>query len=139
MNLTNLCTRLDIFSLPPVAPIFPFQTWSHHERIHLTMLLKCYVHWCHTAGATTFEICWNAKSTDATVGVAKYEDKSLYFSFKLILLNIFYLLSSYHPTNVILLLDSFSHVAEMLSPLMLRLELQNMKISHYILSSNLHY
>ena len=27
-------------------------------------------------------------------------------------------------------------VAEMLSPLMLRLELQNMKISHYILSSN---
>ena len=26
MNLTNLCTRLDIFSLPPVAPIFPFQT-----------------------------------------------------------------------------------------------------------------
>ena len=26
MNLTNLCTRLDIFFLPPVAPIFPFQT-----------------------------------------------------------------------------------------------------------------
>ena len=139
MNLTNICTRLDIFSLPPVAPIFPFQTWSHHKRIHLTMLLKHYVHWCHMAGAATFEICWNAKSTDATVGVAKYEDKSLYFSFKLILLNIFYLLSSYHPTNVILLLDSFSHVAEMLSLLILRLELQSMKISHYILSSNLHY
>ena len=139
MNLTNLCTRLDIFSLPPVAPIFPFQTWSHHERIHLTMLLMCYVHWCRTAGAATFEICWNAKFTDATVGAAKYEDKSLYFPFKLILLSIFYSLSSYHLTIVILLLDSFSHVAEMLSLLMLRLELQNMKISHYILSSNLHY
>ena len=64
----------------------------------------------------------------------------------------------YHSTNVIMLLDSFSHVskmlrptdvirlelqslkvAEMLSPLMLQLELQNMKISHYILSSNLYY
>ena len=139
MNLTNLCTRLDIFFLLPVASIFPFQTWSHHESIHLTMLLKRYVHWCRTAGAATFEICWNAKSTDATAGAAKYEDKSLYFPFKLILLSIFYSLSSYHSTNVILLLDSFSHVAEMLSTLMLQLELQNMKISHYILSLNLHY
>ena len=26
MNLTNLCTRLDMFSLSLVAPIFPFQT-----------------------------------------------------------------------------------------------------------------
>ena len=139
MNLSNLCTWLDIFSLTPVAPIFPFQTWSHQERIHLTMLLKRYVHWCRTAGAATFEICWNAKSTDTTAKAAKYEDKSLYFPFKLILLSIFYSLLSYHSTNVILLLDSFSHVAEMLSTLMLRLELQNMKISHYILSSNLHY
>ena len=139
MNLTNLCTWLDIFSLPPVAPIFPFQTWSHHERIHLTMLLKWYVHWCRMAGTTTFEICFNAKSTDATAVAAKYENKSLYFPFKLILLSIFYSLSSYHPTNVILLLDSFSYVAEMLSLLMLQLKLQNMKISHYILSSNLHY
>ena len=137
MNLTNICTRLDIFSLPPVAPIFHFQTWSHHERIHLTVLLKRYVHWRCTAGAARFEICqnvkstnatvgaarfeicWNFKSTDATAGAAKYEDKSLYFPFKLILLSIFYSLSSYHPTNVILQLDSFSHVAEMLSPLML--------------------
>ena len=155
MNLTNICTRLDIFSLPPVAPIFPFQIWSHYERIHLTMLLKRYVHWrCSTgaarfeicwnvkstdatAGAARFEICWNVKSTDATAGAArfeicwnvksidataraaKYEDKSLYFPFKLILLSIFYSLSSYHPTNVILQLDSFSHVAEMLSSLML--------------------
>ena len=103
------------------------------------MLLKRYVHWCRTAGGTTFEICRNAKFTDAMAGVAKYEDKSLYFPFKLILLSIFYSLSSYHPTNVILLLDSFSHVAEMLSLLMLWLELQNMKISHDILSSNLHY
>ena len=79
MNLPNLCTRLDIFSLPPVAPIFPFQTWSHHERIHLTLLLKHYVHWCYTAGAAKSEICWNAKSTDATAKAAKYEDKSLYF------------------------------------------------------------
>ena len=139
MNLTNLCTRLDIFSLPPVAPIFPFQTWSHHERIHLTMLLKCYVHWCCTTGATKFEICWNAKSINATTEAAKYEDKSLYFPFKLILLSIFYLLLLYHSTDVIILLDFFSHVVEMLNPLMLRLVLQNMKISHYILSSNLYY
>ena len=158
MNLTNLFTRLDIFSLPPIAPIFPFQTWSHHERIHLTMLLKHYVHWCRTAGAATFEICWNAKSADATAGAAKYEVKSLCFPFKFILLSIFYSLSLYHSTNVIMLLDSFFHVpemlkptdvirlelqslevAEMLSPLMLRLELQNMKISHYILSLNLYY
>ena len=137
MNLTNICIRLDIFSLPPVAPIFHFQTWSHHEMIHLTMLLKRYVHWRCTTGAARFEICWNVKSTDATAGAArfeicwnvksidataraaKYEDKSLYFPFKLILLSIFYSLSSYHPTNVILQLDSFSHVAEMLSSLML--------------------
>ena len=26
MNLTNLCTRLDILSLLPVTPIFPFRT-----------------------------------------------------------------------------------------------------------------
>ena len=25
-NLTNRCTRLDMLSLPPIAPIFPFQT-----------------------------------------------------------------------------------------------------------------
>ena len=25
-NLTNLCTRLDIFSLPSIAPIFPLQS-----------------------------------------------------------------------------------------------------------------
>ena len=139
MNLTNICIRLDIFYLPPVAPIFHFQTWSHHERIHLTMLLKRYVHWRCTARAVKFEICWNAKSIDDTAGAVKHKDKSLYFPFKLILLSIFYSLSSYHPTNVILQLDSFSHVAEMLSPLMLRLELQNMKISHYIFPSNLYY
>ena len=33
-NLTNICTRLDIFSLPPVAPVFPLQSWSYHERTH---------------------------------------------------------------------------------------------------------
>ena len=89
---------------------------------------------------------------------AKHEDKSLYFVFKFILLSIFYSLSLYHSTNVIMLLDSFSHVvemlkltdvirmelqslkvAEMLSSLMLWLELQNIKICHYILSSNLYY
>ena len=61
------------------------------------------------------------------------------FVFKFILLSIFYSLSLYHLTNVIILLESFSHVAKMLRPLMLLLELQNMKISHYILSSNLYY
>ena len=51
------------------------------------------------------------------------------FVFKFILLSIFYSLSLYHSINIIILLDSFSHVAEMLSPLMLRLELQVVKIS----------
>ena len=91
-------------------------------------------------------------------GAPNHEDKSLCFPFKLILLSIFYSLLLYHSTNVIMLLDSFFHVvemlkptdviwlelqslkvAEMLSPLMLRLKLQNMKISHYILSLNLYY
>ena len=107
INLTNLCTRLDILSLPPVAPIFPFQTWSHHERIHLTMLLKRYVHWCYTAGAAKYEIYWNAKSTDAMAGAPNYEDKSLYFTFKLILSSIFCSLLLYHLTNVIILLESY--------------------------------
>ena len=107
INLTNLYTGLNILSLPPVAPIFPFQTWSHHEMIHLTMLLKRYVHWCCTAGVAKSEICWNAKSTDATVGAPNYEDKSLYFTFKLILSSIFCSLSSYHSTNVIILLESY--------------------------------
>ena len=91
-------------------------------------------------------------------GAPNYEDKSLYFTFKLILSSMFCSSLLYYSTNVIMLLDSFSHVAEMLrptdvirlelqslkvvemlSPLMLRLEIQNMKISHYILSSNLYY
>ena len=80
------------------------------------------------------------------------------FVFKFILLSIFYSLLLYHSINVIMLLDSFSHVAKMLRPtnvvrlelqslkvakmlslLMLRPELQNMKISYYIIFSNLYY
>ena len=49
------------------------------------------------------------------------------FVFKFILLNIFYS-SLYHSNNVIMLLDSFSHVAKMLKPTnATQLELQNMK------------
>ena len=72
-------------------------------------------------------------------GATKHEDKSSYLVFKFILLSIFYSLSLYHLTNVIMMLDSFTYVVEMLSLLMLRLELQNMKINYYILSSNLYY
>ena len=42
-------------------------------------------------------------STDVTVGAAKYEDKSLYFIFKFILLNIFYSLSLYRWMQAILI------------------------------------
>ena len=51
INSTNLCTRLYILSLPLVALIFPFQSWSHHRRTHniilyrwtrFIMLLKCH-------------------------------------------------------------------------------------------------
>ena len=72
-------------------------------------------------------------------GATKHEDKSSYLVFKFILLSIFYSLSLYNLTNVIMMLDSFSYVVEMLNPLMLRLELQNMKINYYILSLNLYY
>ena len=80
------------------------------------------------------------------------------FVFKFILLSIFYSSLLYRSINVIMLLDSFSHVAKMLRPtnvvrlelqslkvaemlslLMLRPELQNMKISYYIIFSNLYY
>ena len=63
INLTNLYTWLDIFSLPPVALIFPLQLWNHHERTHniilncwthFIMLLKCYINWCYTARATNY-------------------------------------------------------------------------------------
>ena len=40
INLINLCTRLNIFSLPPVAPIFRLQLWSHHERTHNIILYR---------------------------------------------------------------------------------------------------
>ena len=103
--------------------------------------------------------CWNIKPTDVIwLELQNMKISHHIFVFKFILLSIFYSSLLYHSTNIIMLLDSFSHVAEMLrpadvvrlelqslkvaemlSPLMLRLELQNMKISHHILSSNLYY
>ena len=51
------------------------------------------------------------------------------FVFKFILLSIFYSSLLYHSTNVIILLDSFSHVAEMLrSTDVTWLELQSLKV-----------
>ena len=77
INLTNLCTRLDILSLFLIAPIFPLQSWSHHGMTH----------------------------------------------------------------NIIFVpLDSFYHATEMSKSItILRQEPQTMKISHYILPSNLYY
>ena len=128
-HLTNQCTWLDILSLPPVATIFPFRIWRNVKSIDVIQLKLRNMKISHHI-----------------------------FVFKFILLSIFYSSSLYHSTNVIMLLDSFFHVVEMLKPtdvirlelqslkvakmlslLMLRLELQNMKISHYILSSNLYY
>ena len=43
INSTNLCTQLYIFSLLPVAPIFPLQSWSYHRRTHNIILY----HWTH--------------------------------------------------------------------------------------------
>ena len=57
------------------------------------------------AGAAKSESCWNAKSTDVTARAAKYEDKSLYFIFKFILLNIFDSLLFYRWVQVILILS----------------------------------
>ena len=44
INLTNLCTRLDILFLPPVAPIFPLQLWCRHRRTHNIILYR----WTHS-------------------------------------------------------------------------------------------
>ena len=57
------------------------------------------------AGAAKSKGCWNAKSTNVTAGALNYEDKSLHFTFKLVLLSIFYSLSLYHSTNVVILLE----------------------------------
>ena len=43
INLTNLCTRLNILSLPPVALIFPLQSWSRHRRTH-NIILYCWTY-----------------------------------------------------------------------------------------------
>ena len=86
-------------------PFFPFNHEVTMEGLIISyctaglILARCYnvlVHCCPTAGAPN------------------HEDKSLCFPFKLILLSIFYSLSLYHSTNVIMLLDYFFHVAEML-------------------------
>ena len=82
-NLTKRCTRLDMFSLPLIAPIFPFQSWSHHEMTHFIMLLKYYVN------------CYY------TVGVTNCEDKSLYFYLQNYTLK--YILIYYHCTIVLIL------------------------------------
>ena len=55
------------------------------------------------------------------------------FIFKFILLSIFYSSSLYHSTNVIMLLDSFFHVAETLKPIdVIRLELQSLKVAEML-------
>ena len=55
IDLTNLCTRLYILSLPPVTPIFLLQSWSHHRRTH-NIILYCWTHFitllkCHKSTA----------------------------------------------------------------------------------------
>ena len=91
-NLTNRCIWLDMFSLLPVAPTFPFQSWSYHERTyniilrhwtHFIMLLKYYVHCYYIAEATN------------------YEDKSLYFYLQNYTIE--YILIYYHCTVVLIL------------------------------------
>ena len=125
-NLINWCTWLDILSL----------SLSLSLQLHQFFLFKHEV----TMKGFTSSCYWNVKPTDVIrLELQNMKISHYIFVFKFILLSIFYSLSLYHSINVIMLMDSFSHVAEMLSPLMLRLELQNMKISHYILPSNLYY
>ena len=67
----------------------------------------------------TWSCCWNVKFTDVIrLKLQNMKISHYIFVFKFILLSIFYSLSLYHPTNVIIQLDSFSHVAEMLRPLL---------------------
>ena len=54
-SLTSLYTQLGILSLPPVAPIFLLQSWSHHGKLplycwsHSAGILS--THWRYTTGA----------------------------------------------------------------------------------------
>ena len=56
INLTSLYTQLDILSFPPIAPIFPLQSWSYYGILslycwsHPTRMLS--THWCYTDRAT---------------------------------------------------------------------------------------
>ena len=72
---------------------------SFHHAVEILSPLVLYGWSCKSEG------CWNAKFTDVTTKAPNYEDKLLYFTFKLILLSIFYSLSLYHSTNVIILLE----------------------------------
>ena len=110
-NLTNRCTRLGMLSLSlQLHQFFPFK----HEV---------------TMKGFTSSCCWNVKSIDVIrLELQNMKISHHIFVFKFILLNIFYSSSLYHSTNVIMLLNSFSHVAKMLKPTnVIRLELQNMK------------
>ena len=97
--------------LPSVAPIFPFQTEVPMKWFTSPCCWNVKVHWCCMVGAAKSKGCWNAKSTDVTT--AKYEDKSLYFIFKFILLNIFYSLSFYRWMQAILI--SFHYLMNMIA------------------------
>ena len=123
INVTNLCTLLDIFSLLPVAPIFPLQSWSHHEITHniilycwtyFIMLLKCY------------------KSTD----VIWLEPQTMKISHYIFISQLYYWiyfisLSLYRWTHFITLLKCYK------STDVIWLEPQTMKVSHYIFMSQI--
>ena len=100
INLINLCTRLNIFSLPPVAPIFPHQLWSHHEMTHNIILYR----WTHFIMLLKYYKSTNViRLEPQTMKISHYIFISIFT-----LLNIFYfiiivLLYSYYFADRILL------------------------------------
>ena len=85
-SLTSPYTQLDILSLPPVAPIFPPQSWSYHGKLPL-------YRWSHSAGILLAHRSCTAGATNHTK-ISDFTSLSLnlrhwvydYFTFKYILL-----------------------------------------------------
>ena len=61
VSLTSPYTQLNILFLPPVAPIFPPQSWSYHGKLSLYRWHSAGIpsaHWCYIAGLQTIRDKW---------------------------------------------------------------------------------
>ena len=76
-SLTSPYTQLGILSLPPVASIFPLQSWNHHDKLPL-------YHWSHSIGILSA----HCRYTIGATGYKSHKNKWLCFHiFKFTLLS----------------------------------------------------